>query len=71
KESGTYKLSLYKNKTSDPLETIYFSVPELTVTKRDITWAYIILGVAIVGASLATVLIFTSYKRKKIVKEEK
>ena len=65
KQSGTYKLSLYKDKTSEPLETIYFSVPELTVSKRDMTWAYIILGVAIAGATLATVLLATSYKRKK------
>jgi hypothetical protein len=65
KQSGTYKLSLYKDKTSEPLETIYFSVPELTVSKRDMTWAYIILGVAIAGTTLATVLLATSYKRKK------
>ena len=70
KQSGTYKLSLYKDKSSEPLETIYFNVPELTVTKTDMTWAYIILSVAIVGATIATVLIVTSYKKKKIVKEE-
>ena len=70
KTSGTYKLSLYKDKTSEPLETIYFNVPELTVTKRDMTWAYIILSVAIAGTALASVIIALSYKRKKKVVNE-
>ena len=64
-ESGTYKLSLYANKSGDAQEVLYFNVPEVQIRKEDKTWVYIVLSLSALGMGVGIFLMIYIENRKK------
>lgn len=66
KDPGSYKLSLYLNESGDPTETIYFTVPEISVTKNQKVWIYLVEGFVILGIMTTVgIVILSEIKKKK------
>lgn len=69
KESGTYKLALYAEKSSEASSILYFSVPEIQIRNQDKTWVYIILSLSVIGMGIGIFLMIYSETKKKKIKE--
>ena len=64
-ESGTFKLSLYANKSGEAQETLYFNVPEVQIRKEDKTWVYIVLSISGLGMGVGIFFMIYIESRKK------